>query len=295
MMRFFMIILFPLLVLGCEPEPPLPAIVVYASGGEGSELELTLKEFSSASNVPVVPVWGDSTALTDQLISNANDVTDVLITDNVADLLRASEEGVLRPISSSEFVDADPLLKDADGFWVAIDARFHAIASAKRVDGRLVESYDALANPDLQGRLCLSSSKLHVNRSLMAMLINERGVKPTERLVRGWVRNLAVSPFESQDELIAAIRDGTCDYGITAWMSELDDVAFFLPEGAYLDIDGIGITRHARQPDSAQKLVEWLLINRSPDVKTEFVRQSVDIAAWNDEAATLLAERVLYR
>ena len=95
--------------------------------------------------------------------------------------------------------------------------------------------------------------------------------------------------------MIEAIRDGTCDYGITAWMPEQDEVAFFLPEGAYLDIDGIGVTRHARQPDSAQKLVEWLLINRSPQVESEFARQSVDTAGWNDEEASLLAERAVYR
>lgn len=295
MMRFVLSILLFVVMLGCEPEPPLPAIVVYAPGGEESVLEQTLKEFSSATNVPVVAVWGDSTKHTDQLISNANDVTDILITDNVADLMRATEEGKLRPISAAAFIDADPLLKDADRFWVAIDVRFHAIASAKRADGPLVESYDALASPDLQGRLCLSSSKLHVNRSLMAMLVNERGVKQTERLVRSWVQNLAVSPFASDEELIEAIRDGTCDYGITAWMPEHDDVAFFLPEGAYLDIDGIGVTRHARQPDSAQKLVEWLIKNRTPHVESKFARQSVDIAGWNDEEATLLAERAVYR
>ena len=174
-MRFVLSSLFLLVMLGCEPDPPLPAIVVYAPGGEGSELEQTLEEFSSATNVPVVPVWGDSTTQTDQLISNANDITDILITDNVADLLRATEEGVLRPISAAAFVDADPLLKDADRFWVAIDVRFHAIARTKRADVPFVESYDGLASPDLQGRLCLSSSKLHVNRSLMAMLSMSAG------------------------------------------------------------------------------------------------------------------------
>ena len=103
MMRFAVSILLLLAMLACEPETPLPAIVVYAPGGDESALEQTLNEFSTATNVPVVAVWGDSTKHTDQLINNPNDVTDILITDNVADLMRATEEGKLRPISAAAF------------------------------------------------------------------------------------------------------------------------------------------------------------------------------------------------
>ena len=295
MIRLILLTFCILAISACESEPPKPAIFVYASGGDGSELEQIFDDFTAATNIPVTPVWGDSTSNTDQLIGNANDPVDVLITSNVADIWRAADEGVLRPISSALFDSADPLLKDADGFWVAIDMRFHAIAMRKEKVRPLVASYEQLASPELRGRVCLSSSKLHVNRSLIAMLIDDRGVKKAERLVRSWILNLATSPFKSQEELIEAIRDGACDYGITSWMPEFDEVAYFLPEGGYLDIDAVGVTRHARQSNSAQNFVEWLLKNKSLRVKSEFDRRPVGIAGWHDEEARLLAERAVYR
>ena len=100
---------------------------------------------------------------------------------------------------------------------------------------------------------------LHVNRSLIAMLINDRGVKPAERLVRAWIRNLAAPPFSSEDELVGAIRNGTCAYGILSLFRPIDDLIYFVPEQHYMDIDGIGVARHARQAESAQRLVTWLV------------------------------------
>jgi len=294
-MRLLIATLFIVSMVGCTSDPPQPPVVVYASDGEGSELDDLFAAFFSETNIPVSPIWGDSTTNTDQLIGNANDLADVLITNNVADIWRAAEEGVLRPINSPAFVDVDPLLKDEDGFWAAINTRQHAIAMPTGEIRPIVASYDQLASPELRGRICLSSSKLHVNRSLIAMLINDRGIKTAERLVRKWIRNLAASPFSSQEELIAALRSGVCDYGIVAWMPDVEGIAYFLPDEGYMDVDAIGITRHAHQPESAQRLVEWLLDKKTVRVVDGSGRRPVGIAGWRDEDARLLAERAAYR
>ena len=73
----------------------------------------------------------------------------------------------------------------------------------------------------------------------------------------------------------------------------------------YVDIEGIGIGRHARNPDGALELVEWLL---SEDVQVPHAAavlahpatgdfdgdKNVGVFAWHDEAAVKLAERALY-
>ena len=95
--------------------------------------------------------------------------------------------------------------------------------------------------------------------------------------------------------MIAAIRSGTCDYGIVAWVPDLEGIANFVPEEGYLDIDAVGVTRHARHPDSAQRLVEWLLENNKLRVPGAYARRHVGLAGWRDEDARLLIERVGYQ
>ena len=294
-MRVVVMTFVAVAMLGCESETPRLPVVVYAPDGEASELEKQFAEFSSETNIPVSQIWGDSTANTDNLIDNTNKTADVLITSNVADIWRAADKGALRPIRAIALADVDPLLKDPDGFWAAIAVRLHAIGMQKGPARSLVASYDRLASPELRGQVCLSSSNLHTNRSLIAMLINDRGVKKTERLVRAWIQNLAAPPFPSQDELIAALRNGTCGYGIVSGVPDIEEIATVLPEEGYLDIHAIGIARHAGQPESAQRFVEWMLQNESVRLQGDSDRRPVGIAGWRDEDARLLVERAAYR
>src|SRR5690606_37794808 len=68
--------------------------------------------------------------------------------------------------------------------------------------------------PAWRGRLCLRSGNHVYNQSLVAVLIAELGEPATERVVRGWVANLATDPFSSDTLLLKAIAAGQCDVGI---------------------------------------------------------------------------------
>ena len=283
-------------LVACDEGPPPQPIIVYAVGDDEALLIENLAEFTDDTEIPVTLVFSKSSKNADRVIDNSGSPpADVLITNNVADIWRAADEGALRPIDSDTFERVDPLISDAQGFWTAIAVERHAIVALKTKASRpLVADYDQLAGADLKGRVCLSSSALHANRSLTAMLIDDRGAKQTERLVRAWIRNLAAAPFSSEDELIGAIRNGTCDYGILFWYPHIDDLIYFVPEQHYMDIDGVGVARHARQVDSAQRLVEWLVRNRQPRIVSESKISPVRIAGWLDEDARLLAERAGY-
>jgi iron(III) transport system substrate-binding protein len=287
--------LVALLLTGCESRVPSAPVVVLATGAAGSELDLLFADFSSKTDIPVSVVWGDSAANANRLLNNVDDSVDVIITTNVADIWRAADEGVLRPIKPEVLVNVATILQDSDGLWAAIEMRLHAIAMASGQVRPAIASYDELAAANLRGRVCLSSSGLHINRSLIAMLINERGAKKTERLVRLWIQNLAVAPFPSQEALITAMREGLCDYGILEWRPNEDDLMYFIPQPTTMDIDGIGVARHAQQPEKAQQLVAWLLREKSIRPAGDFEASPVGIAGWRDEDARLLAERAGYR
>jgi iron(III) transport system substrate-binding protein len=286
-----------LALVACDRGSPRPPVVVYAVGNDEAELAEQLAEFTEDTRIPVTLVFSKSSKNADLVINNSGSVpADVLMSNNVADIWRAADEGALRPINTDAIESSGLLLQDPEGFWVAVAVRWNAIGALKSASIRLTpDSYDRLASEDMRGRLCLSSSALHVNRSLIAMLINDRGVKPAERLLRAWIRNLAVPPFSSEGELIGAIRTGTCAYGILSSDPEVDDLTFLVPEQHYMDVDAVGVARHAQQAESAQELVKWLVDNKQPHIASDFATLHVTIAGWLDEDARLLAERVGYQ
>ncbi len=306
-----------LLVVACEQDvekPRYETVVVYADYDDQDYLARLFEAFRRETGIPVTVRSGDAGQLTDDVIANRGaPPADVLLTASVTDAWRAADEGALRPIGAANLADVAEFLRDPDDLWAAVRMSVMMIAVG---EGVTVEepplSYAALGDPFYKGRICLSSSSLPANRALIAMLIADLGPKPAERLVRGWVRNLALPVFDTQKALVEALAAGTCTYGIVP--SPLIEGGRILPEPAYVDIEGVGIARHARQADSAQRLVNWLLsaevqwqhahdtrahssLANQPDepIAANISRKNVGIAGWQDADAVLLAERAGYR
>jgi len=292
--RLGVLVLCAFFVVACDKGPPPPPVVVFATGEDGDALSLLLEDFTDDTGIPVAVEWGTSADNAHKLINKSGTPADVLITDNVADIWRAADRGALRPIVSEAFDLVHASLKDPDREWAAVDVRFLTISHAHDVRPLAIQ-LDDLGSPEFSGRVCLSSPDLSINRSLIAYLIDERGVKEAERLVRRWVKNLAVPPFFSEAELAAAIRSGKCDYGIVSWPNEFEDAIPFPTDRRYVDISAAGVGRHAESPEAAQKLVGWILNKRRMDFRGEPEPVFAGIAGWRDEDARLLAERAGYR
>lgn len=304
-----------------EPDRPEP-VVVYASYADETYLPGLFAGFTNETGVPVTVRYGEPSRTVDDVIADrGSPPADVLLATNVADIWRAADEGALRPLTAGNRSNIVDFLRDPDDLWVAVGLRIAVIAYGQDVENK-PESYQGLAEPAYRGRLCLSSSSLPVNRSLIAMLIAELGVRPAEIVVRGWVQNLALPPFESEAALFAAVEAGSCDYGIsssrTAALSANGHgggaAESVIPRPAYFDIEGIGVARHARYPESAQLLVDWMLSEEAqrkhalgahqdssrgdqpnPLTAERIGQKNIGLAGWHDNDAVLLAERAGYR
>ncbi len=88
---------------------------------------------------------------------------------------------------------------------------------------------------------------------------------------------------------------GDCDFGIVSELPDGSSISTVLPRPTYLQIDGVGISRHAVNADAAQRLVDWMLSDYQPGELNESVVQNAGVAGWRDEEARLLAERAGYR
>ena len=257
-------------------------IVVYAPGGEGADIAGVITEFTAATGIQASIRWGTSSDLTDAVIQKTGVPADVLLTDNVADIWRAADEGALRPVNAEG-------LQDPDGYWMAFSARQHYIVAGEGLAPQ--SSLDDLTTA-ADGRVCVVSAAQPDTRSLIALLIDADGLRETGRLLRHLRPKLYVPLLASNKAVLAAVQDGRCDYGIvTAGEVPLDMAAHPLLPITY-NASAVGVGRHARNAEAAQQFVEWM---------TETQRQAFDdwphpgIIGYRDEEARELAERVGWR
>jgi iron(III) transport system substrate-binding protein len=101
-------------------------------------------------------------------------------------------------------------------------------------------------------------------------MIARLGEAQTEKVVRGWVANLATDPLPDDTKVMQAIAAGQCDVGIvnTYYFGRLMKkepslkLALFWPNqndsGVHVNISGAGVTTHAKHRAAAVKFLEWL-------------------------------------
>ena len=246
-----------------RPEP----VVVYASFEDENYLPSLFDGFTRETGIPVTVRHRPEHQIVGEVIANkGSPPADLLLTRSIHGIWRAADEGALRPLQSQAIVDAVPdWLRSPDGDWTAIgfDTINVACNAATRRDCESIVSFEDLSEPEFEGRLCLSAPSLAVNKTLVAATIADHGTRPAEILVRGWISNLALPPFDSEQALLQAVEEGTCPMAVVSGLGFREfgksAVAAAWPRPGYVDVFAVGIGRHARQPDSARRLAEWLV------------------------------------
>lgn len=249
-------------------------IVVYSSRNEHL-IKPLFDQYTAETGTRIRYVTDSGGPLLSRLkAEGANTPADMLITVDAGNLWQATELGLLAPLDSDVLERNVPVhLRDPEGRWFGLSLRARTIVySTDRVDPDELSTYEALADPRWKGRLCLRTSKQVYNQSLVAMMIARLGEAETERVVRGWVENLATAPFSNDTRLMEAIAAGQCDVGIvnTYYFGRLQKdnpdvpLALFWPgqsadgSGVHVNVAGAGVTRHANNPAGARALLEWL-------------------------------------
>lgn len=285
-----------------EPDRPEP-VVVYAAYEDDAALRELLSRYTAETGVLVIIRRGAADNIVEDLIENrVSPPADILMTRSVTGVWRAAEEGALRPLYSETMRRRSPdWSRDPDDLWFGTDYRMAVIVhKLQDLTAADLPDFAALAGPQFDGSICLSSSANPVNRSVVAMMIDAMGVRPAEIAVRGWMANLALPVFDTEAQVLDAITAGSCDIGIVSH-SAVDTFAspkfsVLTPETTYVDIDGIGLARHARNPDGAAALIEWLSLHSASEWggAKNVSRKNVGLVAWHENDAAKLAERAHY-
>nr|WP_256330077.1 Fe(3+) ABC transporter substrate-binding protein [Nitrosospira sp. Nsp1] len=232
-----------------------------------------------------------------------NTPADMLITSDAGNLWEAAQEGLLRPVESKMLQENVPAyLHDPRNQWFGLSVRARTIIyNTQKVKPSDLSTYEALAEPQWKGRLCLRTSKKVYNQSLVAMMIAEHGAVRTEEIIKGWVANLAIDPLSDETKAMEFVAAGRCDvtiansyyYGRLMQKNPALPLAIFWPNqegsGVHVNISGAGITKYAHNVPAATRLLEFLSSEKAQnlfaDVNMEYpvnprVKPDPTVAAW---------------
>jgi len=311
---------------------PVGEVVVYSARIE-SLIKPMFDSFTATTGIPVKYFTAGEKELFERLQSEGvNTPADIFMTVDVGNLWIAEHAGLLQGFSS-EVIDKNipSHLRATDNAWVGLSVRARPIMySTERVKPNELSTYEALGETKWQGKLCLRTSKKVYTQSLVAAMIKTLGEERTEGILRRWMANQP-RIFDSDSKLLEAIAAGQCDVGVanTYYLAALQakhpkfPVAVFWPNqgdrGVHINISGAGITKYAKHPDQAVKLIEFLSTPEAqnlygdvnyeypanPAVKPntlitswgEFKADTMDIAAAGElqTAAVKLMDRVGYK
>ena len=240
--------------------------------------------FTKQTGIPVKFVTDKAGVLLARLRAEGkNSPADMLITTDAGNLWEAAQEGLLVPIKSEKLEANIPTyLRDPQNQWFGLSVRARTIVyNTDKVNAEELSTYADLANSKWQGRLCLRTSKKVYNQSLVAMMIAEYGKERTEKIVRGWVANLATDPLSNDTKAMEFVAAGKCDvtivnsyyYGRLIEKTPNSPLAIFWPNqdgsGVHVNISGAGITKSTKNKKAAIMLLEFLSSKKAQKLFTD--------------------------
>ncbi len=116
----------------------------------------------------------------------ANTPADLLLTVDAGNLWQAEQMGLLQPFKSATIERNIPSqYRSSTDSWTGLSLRARTIVySTERVKPEELSTYEALADKQWEGRLCLRTAKKVYNQSLTGTLIETHGAQKTEEILQ---------------------------------------------------------------------------------------------------------------
>lgn len=260
-------------------------------------------EFTDSTGIKVNLIEGGSDELIERVRSEGlNSPADILITVDAGRLWRAEEADILQPFESETLNERVPAeFRHPDGLWIGLSKRVRGIVvNPEAVENYEELTYEDLADPRFEGRICVRSSNNIYNQSLVASMIETIGAEATEEWAEGLVANFARDPQGGDRDQIRAVATGACDVAISnhyylavmitgndeADQEAASNVEFVFPNqgengrGAHVNISGAGILKNSPNKENAVRFLEYLT---TADAQKYFISGNNEYPI-NDEA-----------
>ena len=247
-------------------------VTVYSSRKEHL-IQPLFEQFTKDTGIEVNYLTGKGGDLIERLkLEGENTPADMFMTVDAGDLWYAGTQDIFQDVITNTIVGNIPTyLRDPDGLWTGLSVRARTLVySTERVNSSELSTYADLADSKWKGKLCLRNSKKIYTKSLVASIIHNEGEDKAEKIVSGWVSNLAATPNAKDSHVMNAILAGQCDVGLvnTYYFGRLIEKTPDAPlklfwanqdtTGVHVNVSGAGVTKHASNSDGAVQLLEWL-------------------------------------
>ncbi|MCA0995571.1 Fe(3+) ABC transporter substrate-binding protein [Alloyangia pacifica] len=232
--------------------------------------------FTEATGIDVNVAYIDK-GLEERLVAEGDrSPADLIFTVDISRLAAAVQAGVTQPVESEVLQENVPeQYRDPEGQWFGLTTRARIVyASKDRVDPSEITTYEDLADPKWEGRICTRSGTHDYNVALVAAMIHHHGEEYAKEWLTGLKSNLARRPQGNDRAQVKAIWAGECDIslGNTYYMGQMlsdpeqvdwaNSVNVLFPEfengGTHVNISGVAMTKSAPNRENALKMMEYL-------------------------------------
>lgn len=268
------------------PAVAADALNIYSARHYESD-DLLYDGFQEATGIPVNVIEGEGPELLARMRAEGkSSPADVFLTVDAGNLWLAEKENLFQPVQSNLLDTRIPTsLKNPKNLWFGFSTRARMIfVNPMRVDPKLVQTYESLADPKLKGKICMRSSSVIYNLSLMGALIAHWGPAKAEQWARGVVGNFARPPQGADTTLLQSVAAGECAitlanhyYFVRLQTSkvrgEQDAAKKLTPifpdqegRGTHVNISGAGILASAPHKANAVKFLEYMASDAAQNI-----------------------------
>lgn len=275
-------------LLGLSQAAAADVVNVYSARHYDADDEL-YAAFTEETGFEVRLLEGDSDQLIERIKrEGAVSPADVMITVDAGRLWRAEQEGIFQEVDSDVLNERIPArLRHPDGLWFGFSQRLRVIFYNREnfdPEAEGLSSYEDLADPRFEDRICIRSSTNIYNQSLLASLIHEHGENAATEWAQGVVNNLARPPQGGDTDQIRGAAAGECEIAVANHYYYLrlllsDDAAdrevaervgIVFPNqdgrGVHANVGGAGVVDGAPNREAAVALLEFLASDRAQEI-----------------------------
>ncbi len=250
-------------------------------------IEPMFAEFTKETGIEVNVVFAKEGLVERLKQEGANSPADLMFTVDISRLKALHDAGLTQPINNNVLEANIPEnLRDPDGNWFALTTRARIIyASKDRVPVGSITSYEDLADPEWEGKICTRSGTHVYNIALISSMIEHHGREEAKAWLEGVKKNLARKPEGNDRAQVKAIKEGECDLAVgnSYYMGKMledeeqrawaESVYLIFPNqdnrGTHVNVSGVAMTKAAPNKDNAIALMEFLTSDIAQEMYAE--------------------------
>lgn len=279
-----------LLAATCFAAPAAAEEVNIYTTREPGLIQPLLDAFTKETGIETNAVFVESGIAERLEAEGANSPADIVMVVDYGMLIDMVERGLTQPVESDVLNAAVPEnLRGPEGHWYALSMRARVIYVSKERVSEESMTYEDLADPKWQGRVCIRSGQHPYNNALFSAMIAKDGADATEEYLTALKSNLGRTAGGGDRDVARDILADICDVGVgNSYYVGLmrsgkggpeqeqwgDAIRVILPtfadhHGTHVNVSGAVVAKNAPHKENAVKLLEFLV---SPEAQAIYAK-----------------------